>query len=115
MPWSTLHFMEVPYAGGTVGKEKTMEILHERVAGLDVHKTCVRLVTCKETTRECRTFATTTDALEALRVWLAQCRCTHVAMEATGIYWTPILRILGEGEFELIVVNTAHFKNVPGR
>ena len=36
-------------------------------------------------------------------------------MEATGVDWTPILRILGDGEFELIVVNAAHFKNVPGR
>lgn len=96
-----------------------MEILHERVAGLDVHKNtvvaCVRVVTGGQTARECRTFSTTTDGLEALRVWLSECRCTHVAMEATGVYWTPILRILGDGEFELIVVNAAHFKNVPGR
>jgi transposase len=122
MPWSTLPrilFLTVPYAGGAVGKEKTMEILHERVAGLDVHKNtvvaCVRVVTGGQTARECRTFSTTTDGLEALRVWLSECRCTHVAMEATGVYWTPILRILGDGEFELIVVNAAHFKNVPGR
>jgi transposase len=96
-----------------------MEILHERVAGLDVHKNtvvaCVRIVSGQETTRECRTFATTTEGLEALRAWLSECRCTHVAMEATGVYWTPIVRILGEGEFELIVVNAAHFRNVPGR
>jgi transposase len=96
-----------------------MEILHERVAGLDVHKNtvvaCVRIVSGQETTRECRTFATTTEGLEALRTWLSECRCTHVAMEATGVYWTPIVRILGEGEFELIVVNAAHFRNVPGR
>jgi transposase len=112
-------FLTVPYAGGAVGKEKTMEILHERVAGLDVHKNtvvaCVRVITGGQTARECRTFSTTTDGLEALRVWLSECRCTHVAMEATGVYWTPILRILGDGEFELIVVNAAHFKNVPGR
>ena len=36
-------------------------------------------------------------------------------MEATGVYWTPVWRILGEGEFELIVANAAHIKNVPGR
>jgi transposase len=122
MPWSTLPrilFWTVPYADGAVGKEKTMETLHERVAGLDVHKNtvvaCVRIVTGRETTRECRTFATTTDGLEALRAWLSECRCTHVAMEATGIYWMPVWRILGEGDFELIVANAAHVKNVPGR
>jgi transposase len=36
-------------------------------------------------------------------------------MEATGVYWTPVFRILGEGDFELIVANAAHIKNVPGR
>jgi transposase len=96
-----------------------MDILHERVAGLDVHKdtvvACVRVITGKETTRECRTFATTTDGLLALRGWLSESRCTHVAMEATGVYWTPVWRILSEGNFDLIVANAAHIKNVPGR
>ena len=50
-----------------------------------------------------------------LRRWLEECRCTHVAMEATGVYWIPVFRILGEGAFELIVANAAHIKNVPGR
>ena len=122
MSWSTLPrilFWTVPRAGGAVGEEKTMDILHGRVAGLDVHKNtvvaCVRVMTGKETSRECRTFATTTDGLLALRAWLSECRCTHVAMEATGVYWTPVWRILSEGEFELIVANAAHIKNVPGR
>jgi transposase len=100
-------------------EEKTMDILYERVAGLDVHKdtvvACVRLVTDGKTKRECRTFAATTEQLVELRAWLEECRCTHVAMEATGIYWMPVFRILGEGEFELIVANAAHIKNVPGR
>ena len=36
-------------------------------------------------------------------------------MEATGVYWMPVFRILGEGSFELVVANAAHIKNVPGR
>lgn len=96
-----------------------MDILYERVAGLDVHKdtvvACVRIVADGKTTRECRTFATTTEQLVELRAWLEQCRCTHVAMEATGVYWMPVFRILGAGGFELIVANAAHIKNVPGR
>jgi hypothetical protein len=36
-------------------------------------------------------------------------------MEATGVYWTPVWQILSEGEFELLVANAAHIKNVPGR
>jgi transposase len=105
-------------AAGTV-EEKTMDVLYERVAGLDVHKdtvvACVRIMAAGKTTRECRTFATTTGQLEELRTWLEECRCTHVAMEATGVYWMPVFRILDAGKFELIVANAAHIKNVPGR
>src|ERR1700757_356202 len=50
-----------------------------------------------------------------LRAWLEESRCTHVAMEATGVYWMPVFRILDEGGFELILANAAHIKNVPGR
>jgi transposase len=96
-----------------------MDILYERVAGLDVHKdtvvACVRLLVDGKSQRECRTFATTTEQLVELRGWLEDCRCTHVAMEATGVYWMPVFKILGEGEFELLVANAAHLKNVPGR
>jgi len=96
-----------------------MDILYDRVAGLDVHKdtvvACVRIVADGKTKRECRTFATTTEQLAELRSWLEECRCTHVAMEATGVYWMPVFRILGEGKFELTVANAAHIKNVPGR
>ena len=96
-----------------------MDILYERVAGLDVHKdtvvACVRLLVDGKAKRECRTFATTTEQLVELRAWLEDYRCTHVAMEATGVYWMPVFKILGEGEFELIVANAAHLKNVPGR
>jgi len=96
-----------------------MEAIHDRVAGLDVHKksvvACVRLRAGKQVERECRTFDTTTAGLEALLEWLEQAGCTHVAMEATGVYWQPVWRILSEGEFDLVLANAAHIKNVPGR
>src|SRR3982074_1092514 len=96
MPWSTLPrilFWMVPHAGGAVEEEKTMDILHERVAGLDVHKNtvvaCARIMTGKETTRECRTFATTTDGLLALRAWLSECHARHVGMEGPARFGAP--------------------------
>jgi transposase len=96
-----------------------MEVMHERVAGLDVHKAsivaCVRLQAGGKSNRQCRSFDTTTDGLRALLGWLVECQCTHVAMEATGVYWLPVWKILGEGDFTLIVANAAHIKNVPGR
>src|ERR1700758_3607990 len=96
-----------------------MDVMHERVAGLDVHKetivACVRIMTGGKATRECRTFDTTTAGLEALLSWLTDSGCTQVAMEATGVYWKPVWNILSEGTFELMVANAAHIKNVPGR
>jgi transposase len=93
--------------------------MHERVAGLDVHKAmivgCVRIMAGGRIERECRTFETTTSGLEALLGWLTAWGCTHVAMEATGVYWKPVWNILSDGAFELIVANAAHIKNVPGR
>jgi transposase len=96
-----------------------MELIHERVAALDVHKdnvvACVRTMSGGKTTRECRTLDTTTDGLLALLEWLISCRCEMVAMEATGVYWMPVWKILSDGAFELIVANAAHIKAVPGR
>jgi transposase len=100
-------------------KEAIMEVIHERVAGLDVHKdsvvACVRIMSGGKAKRECRTFGTTTTELEALWDWIASWGCTLVAMEATGVYWMPVWKILHEGEYELIVANARHIKGVAGR
>jgi hypothetical protein len=96
-----------------------MEVLHPRCCGLDVHKetvvACVRLVIDGKTMKEVRTFSTTTASLIALSEWLAEAKCTHVAMEATGVYWKPVWHILCDEDFELVLANAAHIKNVPGR
>ncbi len=96
-----------------------MEVVHPRCAGLDVHKRTV--VACRltpgpaaEPAREVRTFGTTTRELLALADWLAEASVTVVAMESTGSFWKPIYNILETG-FELLVVNAAHLKAVPGR
>ena len=96
-----------------------MEVLYERCCGLDVHKetvvACLRAMSGSEVVREVRTFETTTASLMALSGWLAENGCTHVAMEATGVYWKPVWHILDDGDFQLILANAAHVKNVPGR
>ena len=69
--------------------EERMDILHERVAGLDVHQAtivaCVRRMDGAKVRRQCRSFATTTAGLRELLAWLRACGCSHVAMEATGV------------------------------
>lgn len=94
-----------------------MEVLYPRCAGLDVHKdVIVAAVRCVSQPRhhEVRSFATTTSGLLSLSEWLTSHQCTHVAMEATGIYWKPVWHVL-EGEFELVLANAQHVRNVPGR
>jgi transposase len=96
-----------------------MEVLYPHCAGLDVHKdtvvACARHMVNGTVTREIRTFRTTTKDLLALSEWLANQGCTHVAMEATGVYWKPVWHILSDGDVTLVLANAAHVKNVPGR
>lgn len=94
-----------------------MQVLYPRCAGLDVHKDMVMArVRCvsEPLHDETRSFDTTTSALLELGDWLIEHGVTHVAMEATGVYWKPIWHMLEE-RFELILANAQHIKNVPGR
>lgn len=95
-----------------------MEVLHPRCAGLDVHKdsvvACARIQDGPTAGHHVETFGTTTTALLALDDWLGEQGVTHVAMEATGVYWKPVWHVL-EGSFELVLANAMHIKNVPGR
>jgi transposase len=96
-----------------------MEVLYPHCAGLDVHKetvvACVRHMANGTVTREVRTFGTTTKDLLALSEWLASQQCTHIAMEATGVYWRPVWQVLSDDDFTLVLANAGHVKNVPGR
>ena len=95
-----------------------MKTLHQRCAGLDVHKqdvvACLRLVTQGRVHREVRRFPTTTRGLLEMAAGLEAARCTIVAMEATGVYGKPVWHLL-DGRFELVLANAAHIKGVPGR
>jgi transposase len=92
--------------------------MYKRCAGLDVHQktvvACVRIADCGKLSEEVRTFETTTKGLLELAAWLEAEGCTHVGMEATGVYWKPIWHVL-EAKFKLVLANAAHIKNVPGR
>ena len=95
-----------------------MELLHARCAGLDVHKEtvvgCARIANDGRVEHHVKTFDTTTAGLLELSEWLSEHGCTHVVMEATGVYWKPIWHVL-EGDFALVLANAHHVKSVPGR
>jgi transposase len=95
-----------------------MQTLHKRCAGLGVHKKevvgCLRLVARNKASHEVRRFPATARGLAGLAEWLEEAKCSHVAMEAAGVYWKPVWHML-EDRFALILANAAHIKGVPGR
>jgi len=96
-----------------------MEVLYPHCAGLDVHKesvvACVRHMVDGKVATTVKRFKTMTQELMTLSDWLWAEGVTHIAMEATGVYWKPVWHILSDGEFDLVLANAAHVKNVPGR
>jgi len=95
-------------------KKVEFEQVIERGCGIDVHKSLlvatVRGTGIKEETREYGAF---TEDIESMSSWLQEIQITHIAMESTGVYWKPVFNIL-EANFEIILVNARHIKNVPG-
>lgn len=95
-----------------------MEVLYPRCAGLDVHKdtvvACVRIQEEASARHLVESFGTTTKELLRLADWLAEHEVTHVAMEATGVYWKAVWHVLEES-LELVLANAMHIRNVPGR
>lgn len=53
-----------------------------------------------------------TESLQTLATTLQQAGVTHVAMEATGVYWIVVYEILEQQGFRVTLVNAKHFKNV---
>lgn len=83
--------------------------------GLDVHKdTIVATIRKSEEEYETREFSSFTGSLIELREWCTLKSVTHIAMESTGVYWKPVFNVLEEGDFEIILVNARHVRNVPG-
>src|SRR6185295_6962159 len=53
--------------------------------------------------------------LDQLVEWLLACGIKTVALEATGVYWIPLVQKLEEAKLEVVLVNARHLKQVPGR
>jgi hypothetical protein len=95
-----------------------MEVMFDRVAGLDVGKgsvtVCVRTPGSRGRRSETRTFKTTTGSLHLMRGWLVEAGVSIAAMESTSTYWKPAFYCLEE-VMEVWLLNAAHMKAVPGR
>ncbi len=97
-----------------------MDVVHERVAALDVSKkdakVCVRVPGKRRGTftREVTTWGSMTGQVLELREFLLGQNVTLVVMEATGDYWKQFYYLL-EDALPVQLVNAAHAKNLPGR
>jgi transposase len=97
----------------------SMEVLFERVAGLDVGKSSVTV--CVRTpgpggrrASEVRTFSTMSRSLAVMRDWLVERGVAIAAIESTSTYWKPPFYCLEE-VMEVWLLNAAHMKAVPQR
>jgi transposase len=99
-----------------------MDVVVDRVAGLDISKAdvkaCIRVPEDgpgrNRYREQTRTFTTMSGDLLRLCDWLVRCRVELVAMEATGDYWKPLFYLLEE-RFTVWLINARDVKKVPGR
>jgi transposase len=95
-----------------------MDVVVERVAGLDVHQATVvatvRVPGPAGRQSVTETFGTMVPDLLTLREWLQAYGVTHVALESTGVYWKPVYYVL-EDAFTLLLINMQELKHVPGK
>ena len=97
-------------------KKKTIRLLKPNAAGIDVASEIHYVaVPSDRSDTPVRSFASFTDDIHELALWLKSCNIDTVAMESTGIYWIQLFLILEEYGFEVFLVNARHIKNVSGR
>jgi hypothetical protein len=75
-----------------------LEIVYPRVAGIEVGKKIVAVAVRTpgevpgQRQQQLRKFKTFYPVLQQMVGWLVAQGVTHVAMEATGVYWRPVVR-----------------------
>lgn len=98
------------------GIPRGLRVVNPDAAGIDLgaesHYASVPEDRCDEPVRR---FGCYTPQLEEMAQWLIECGITTVVMEATGVYWIPVFRVLESHGLEVLLVNPRHVKYVPGR
>jgi transposase len=96
-----------------------MQVIHERCAGIDIHKKMVVVTVLitqvnGQVQKLTRTETSMTADLMALADWLDSLHVVQIAMESTGVFWHPVYNVLEDGR-TLLLVNPQHIKALPGR
>ena len=102
---------------GKGGKEQPLRELRFDVAGVDVGAT-ENYIACgphADGSSNIRVFGTDTQSLNEATDWLAAEGVHSVAMESTGVYWTPLYQVLTRRGIEVKLVDAYAVRGVPGR
>ena len=86
--------------------------IYPQSAGIDIGSEKVFVAIENQPVKNFRTF---TASYKELGHYLKSHGITHVAMEATGIYWVTLYDMLESMDFDLTLVNPSDSKNLPGR
>jgi transposase len=102
----------------TTRSMKGLDVIHPGAAGLDLHKEVI--LACApmgagDTRHPVKEFGTYTGQLLELAQWLKAHGVTTVAMEATGVFWMPVVGILRAQGLEVLLVNAREVRSVKGR
>lgn len=93
-----------------------LKLVNPRSCGIDIGATLMQVCIPNELDdNNNRPFGTTTKDLREIVAWLKSKQITHVAMEATGVYWIPLFLQLTEANITTVLVNPAEAKNYTAR
>ncbi|WP_461056272.1 IS110 family transposase, partial [Spirosoma arcticum] len=90
---------------------RKMPIVHQQVAGIDIGSQFHVVAIGDDPKQDVQQFGVSTKELVRLAQWLTDNHVKHVAMEATGGYEKPLVNVLQEANFEVLVTAGANTKN----
>src|SRR3712207_6673427 len=87
--------------------------VHPHAAAIDIGATLhVAAVGPDRDPEPVPSFGTSTADLHRLADWFERCGVTTVAMESTGVYWSPAYEVLEQRGFAVVLVNARDVKHV---
>ena len=92
----------------------SLQVMNPHSAGIDVGSR-FHMVAVGQSKQDVRQFGVYTQDHFELIKWLKSHCITSVAMESTGSYWQTLFDALQQADFEVILVNGNHVKNVKGK
>lgn len=98
-----------------VGRGEVFPLVRPDAAGIDVGSRVHYVAVPPELGQPVRSFDCMTASLRELAAWLKTCGVRTVALEATGVYWIPLVEVLEDESLEVYLVDARQTRNVSGR